>query len=64
MTSVIPACSNDSAVVEVVPRSYTDILTEDRHHSSLFIRIDYICIGNDGQQVSDNLQIWVAVKET
>ena len=55
VTSVTPTCSNDSAAVEVVARSYDDIRSEDRHHASLFIRIDYICIGEDGQQVSDNL---------
>ena len=60
VTSCIPTCSNDSATVEVVARSYEDTLSEDRDHSTLFIRIDYICIGEDGQQVSDNLQIWGA----
>ena len=58
MTSVTPTCSNDSAAVEVVARSYDDIRSEDRHHVSLLIRIDYICIGDDGEQVSDNLQRW------
>ena len=58
MTSVTPTCSNDSATVEVVPRSYYDIRSEESCHSSLYIRIDYICIGEDGQQVSDNLQVW------
>ena len=62
MTSVIPTCSNDSAAVEVVARSYTDILSEDKDHSDLRIRIDYICIMNDGKQVGDNLQIWVVFK--
>ena len=59
MTSVTPICSNDSAAVEVVARSYVDILSEDRDHRNLLIRIDYICIGEDGQQVSDNLQVVV-----
>ena len=54
MTSLIPTCSSDSAEVEVVARSYDDIRNEDRRHASLFVRIDYICIGHDGQQVSDN----------
>ena len=58
MTSVTPTCSDDSAAVEVVARSYYDILSENRDHSALYIRIDYICIGEDGQQVSDNLQVW------
>lgn len=62
MTSVIPTCSNDSAAVEVVPRSYVDIKKEDSDHSDLRIRIDYICIMNDGKQVGDNLQIWVVFK--
>ena len=62
MTSVIPTCSNDSAAVEVVPRSYDDIWSEDSDHSDLLIRIDYICIMNDGKQVGDNLQIWVVFK--
>ena len=57
MTSVIATCSNDSAAVEVVARSIDDIRNEDRDHSALLVRIDYICIGNDGQQVSDNLQV-------
>ena len=56
--SVIPTCSNDSAAVEVVARPYDDILSEDWHHVSILIRIDYICIGEDGQQVSENLQVW------
>ena len=64
MTSVIPTCSNDSAAVEVVARSYDDIRNEDRGHASLLIRIDYICVGNDGQQVRDNLQICVYKKQT
>ena len=59
MTSVTPTCSNDSAAVEVVARSYDDILSEDRDHRNLLIRIDYICIREDGQQVSDNLQVVV-----
>ena len=53
MTSVTPTCSNDTAAVEVVARSFDDIKSEDGDHRSLFIRIDYICIHN-GQQVSDN----------
>ena len=57
MTSVTPICSNDSAAVEVVARSDGDIRSEDRDHRSLFIRIDYICIGEDGHQVSDDLQV-------
>ena len=61
MTSVIPTCSNDSAAVEVVARSWDDIQSEDGQHANLFIRIDYICVGNDSQQVRDNLQIWVVV---
>ena len=60
VTSLIPICSNDSAAVEVVARSYSDIWAENEHHAGLFIRIDYICIGEDGQQVSDNLQVWGA----
>ena len=60
VTSVIPTCSNDSAAVEVVARSYADIRSGDGHHNTLYIRIDYICIGEDGQQVSDNLQVWGA----
>ena len=58
VTSVIPSCSNNSAAVEVVARSYDDIRSEDSDHVSILIRIDYICIGEDGQQVSDNLQVW------
>ena len=54
MTSVTPICSNDSAAVEVVARSFDDIKSEDGRHRSLHIRIDYICIQHDGQQVSDN----------
>ena len=57
MTSVTPTCSNDRAAVEVVARSDDDIRSEDHNHRSLFIRIDYICIGDDDQQVSDNLQV-------
>ena len=52
VTSRIPTCSNDSAAVEVVPRSYDDIRSEDNNHLSLLIRIDYICVREDGQQVS------------
>ena len=55
MTSFTPTCSNDSAAVEVVARSYDDIRNGDRRHASLLVHIDYICIGYDGQQVSDNL---------
>ena len=55
VTSVIPTCSNDSATVEVVARSWNDIRNGDRGHSSLLVRIDYICIGNDGQQVSGSM---------
>ena len=55
MTSVIPTCSNDSAAVEVVTRSHDDIWSEDGQHASLLIRIDYICVGNDSQQVRDKL---------
>ena len=58
MTSVITTCSNDSAAVEVVARSYDDIRSEDGDHFNLLIRIDYICIGKDGQRVSDDLQVW------
>ena len=58
MTSVTPTCSNDSATVEVVARSDDDLRSEDSSHCTLSIRIDYICIGEDGQQVSDNLQEW------
>ena len=61
MTSVTPICSNDSAAVEVVARSHYDIRSEDRHHRRLLIRIDYICIRDDGQQVSDSLQIVMGV---
>ena len=64
MTSVIPSCSNDSAAVEVVARSYDDIRSGDRSHSTLLIRIDYTCVGNDGQQVRDNLQICVYKDQT
>ena len=59
MTSVTPTCSNDSAAVEVVARSNEDIRSGDEQHRSLFIRIDYICIGEDGNQVSGNLQVVV-----
>ena len=62
MTSVIPTCSASSATVEVVARSHDDILSEDWGHSALFIRIDYICIGEDGQQVSDNLQVTILIR--
>ena len=55
VTSLIPTCSNDSAAVEVVARSYDDIWNENRSHASLFVRIDYICIGHDGQQVSGSM---------
>ena len=55
MTSVTPICSNDSAAVEVVARSNDDIRKVDGQHRSFSIRIDYICIGEDGHQVSGNL---------
>ena len=61
MTSVTPICSNDSAAVEVVVRPRDDILLEDSYHRVLLIRIDYICIGDDDQQVSDSLQIVTGV---
>ena len=54
MTSVTPICSNEIAAVEVVARSDDDIKSEDRRHRSLNIRIDYICIQHNGQQVSDD----------
>ena len=53
VTSVTPTCSNDSAAVKVVARSYDDIRNEDRRHATLLVRIDYICVRNDGQQVRD-----------
>ena len=52
MTSVVPFCSNDSAAVEVIPRP--DVKSPLRHIRITF-RIDYICIGNDGQKVSENM---------
>ena len=55
MTSVTPTCSANSATVEVVARSHEDVWSEDSGFSALYIRIDYICIGKHGQQVSDNL---------
>ena len=55
VTSLIPTCSNDSAAVEVVAKSYDDIRNEDRGHSSLSVRIDYICIADNGQQVSGSM---------
>ena len=58
MTSVTPTCSNDSAAVEVVARSFDDIRNGDRRHATLLVRIDYICIGYDGQQVRDNRQFY------
>ena len=58
VTSVIPICSNDSAAVEVVARSYDDIRRGNSRHASLLIRIDYICVGNDGQQVRVNRQFY------
>ena len=61
MTSVTPICSNDSAAVEVVARSNDDIRSEDAQHRVLFIRIDYICIGEDDQEVSCSLQIVMGV---
>ena len=54
MTSVTPTCSNEIAAVEVVAKSHNDIRSDDRGHRSLLVRIDYICIGYDGHQVSDN----------
>ena len=57
VTLVIPTCSANGAAVEVVARSNDDIRSEDSYHRVLFIRIDYICIGEDGQQVSDSLQV-------
>ena len=54
MTSFVPSCSSDGAAVEVAARSYDSIRSGDGQHRSLFIRIDYICVGNDGQQVRDN----------
>ena len=61
MTSVTPICSNDSAAVEVVVRPHDDISFGDIQHRYLLIRIDYICIGEDGHQVSDNLQVATGV---
>ena len=58
MTSITANCSNDSAKVEVAARSSDDLMSEDDQHRSLYVRIDYICVEDDGQQVSDNLQIW------
>ena len=55
VTSLIPTCSNDSAAVEVVARPYIDVRHGDGDHSGLFVRIDYICIGHDGQQVSGSM---------
>ena len=54
MTSFVPSCSSDGAAVEVTARSYDSIRSEDRSHATLLLRIDYICVGNDGQQVRDN----------
>ena len=59
MTSVTPICSNDSAAVEVAARSSVNIRKGDIQHRNLLIRIDYICIGEDGHQVSGNLQVVV-----
>ena len=56
VTSVTPICSNDRAAIEVVARSDDDIKSEDHNHRSLLIRVDYICIGDDGEQVSGNLR--------
>ena len=56
MTSVMPTCSNSSAAVEVVPRSFNDIQSEDSYHEDIIFRIDYICVGNDGQKVSENIK--------
>ena len=53
MTSFVPSCSSDRAAVEVAARSYDDIRNGDRSHASLLLRIDYICVGNDSQQVRD-----------
>ena len=55
MTSVIPTCSSSSATVIVVPRSHGDIQSEDSDHEAINFRIDYVCIGNDGQKVSENM---------
>ena len=52
MTSVIPSCSNDSAAVEVIPRP--DIKS-DPNHLRISFRVDYVCIGNDSQKVSENM---------
>ena len=52
MTSVIPFCSNDSAAVEVIPRPDVE---SPLGHMRITFRIDYICIGNDGQKVSENM---------
>ena len=60
VTSVIPTCSNSSATVTVVPRSYSDIQSEDSYHEDINFRIDYICIGNDSQKVSENMAKQIA----
>ena len=60
MTSVIPTCSSSSAKVIVVPRSHDVIRSEDSDHWDINFRIDYICIGNDGQKVSENMAKQVA----
>ena len=56
VTSVVPTCSSSSAAVEVVPRSFIDIQSDDSYHEDINFRIDYICIGNDGQKVSENIK--------
>ena len=61
VTSVTPTCSANGAAVEVVARSDDDIRSEDSHHRGLLIRIDYLCIGEDGLQVSDSLQVATSV---
>ena len=60
MSSVIPTCSSSSAKVTVVPRSHDVIQSEDSDHEDINFRIDYICIGNDGQKVSENMAKQVA----
>ena len=61
MTLVIPTCSANGAAVEVIARSNDDIRDGDIYHIGLLIRIDYICIGDDGQEVSDNLEVVTGV---
>ena len=60
VTSVTSTCSNSSATVTVVPRSYSDIQSEDSYHEDINFRIDYVCIGNDSQKVSENMAKWIA----